>query len=100
MKNQTKIAFSVLILSASFLFYSFIVNKAAFLSVIKTEAGMVSGVKNSTGDVTAYKGIPFAAPPVGNLRWKAPQPIAHWVGVKKCEAFGLPECMDERQNQS
>jgi para-nitrobenzyl esterase len=49
---------------------------------------LVSGVKNSTGDVTAYKGIPFAAPPVGDLRWKAPQPAAHWDGVKKCDAFG------------
>jgi para-nitrobenzyl esterase len=88
MKKQTKVAFGVLILSASFLFYSFIVNKAMFLSVVKTDAGLVSGVKNSSGDVTAYKGIPFAAPPVGNLRWKAPQPVAHWDGVKKCDAFG------------
>ena len=34
-----------------------------------------------------YKGIPFAAPPVGALRWKAPQPVAHWQGVKPCDAF-------------
>ncbi|MDB5022516.1 MAG: carboxylesterase family protein [Mucilaginibacter sp.] len=88
MKKQTKIAFGVLILSASFLFYSFIVNRAMFLSVVKTDAGLVSGVENSSGDVTAYKGIPFAAPPVGNLRWKAPQPVARWDGVKKCDAFG------------
>ncbi len=39
-----------------------------------------------------FKGIPFAAPPVGNLRWKAPQPIAHWDGVRKADAFG-PRCM-------
>ncbi|OKS84888.1 Putative inactive carboxylesterase 4 [Mucilaginibacter polytrichastri] len=55
---------------------------------VKTEAGMVSGIKSSAGDVTSFKGIPFAAPPVGALRWKAPQPAAHWDGVKKCDAFG------------
>ena len=39
-----------------------------------------------------FKGIPFAAPPVGPLRWKAPQPAAKWDGVRKAEAFG-PRCM-------
>ncbi|HEY4327107.1 MAG TPA: carboxylesterase family protein, partial [Mucilaginibacter sp.] len=71
-KKQTKIAFGILILSAPFIFYSFIVSKAYFLPVVRIESGMISGVKNKTGDVTAYKGIPFAAPPVGELRWKAP----------------------------
>jgi para-nitrobenzyl esterase len=94
-KKSTKVAFGVLILSASFLFYSFIVNKAMFQSVVKTDAGLVSGVKNSTGDVTAYKGIPFAAPPVGDLRWKAPQPAIHWDGVKKCDAFGPSPMQDK-----
>ncbi|MDB5136939.1 MAG: carboxylesterase family protein [Mucilaginibacter sp.] len=86
MKKQTKIAFGVLILAVPFVFYSFIT--AIRVSVVRTEAGLVSGVKNSTGDVTAYKGIPFAAPPVGELRWKTPQPAKHWDGVKKCDAFG------------
>jgi len=49
---------------------------------------MVSGVKNGSGDVTAFKGIPFAAPPVGDLRWQAPQPAKHWGGIRKCDAFG------------
>jgi para-nitrobenzyl esterase len=87
MKKQTKIAIGVLILASSFVFYSFIIT-AVRVTVVRTEAGLVSGVKNSTGDVTAYKGIPFAAPPVGELRWKAPQPARHWDGVKKCDAFG------------
>jgi para-nitrobenzyl esterase len=85
MKKQAKVALGVVMLAASSLFYSFIVNKASFLAVVPTDAGLVSGVK--TGDVTAYKGIPFAAPPVGNLRWKAPQPAKHWDGVRKCDAF-------------
>ncbi len=95
MKKQTKIAIGVLALAASFTFYSFIVNKATLPPAVHTEAGMVSGVKNNTGDVTAFKGIPFAAPPVGNLRWKAPQPAAHWDGIKKCDAFSASPMQDK-----
>lgn len=51
----------------------------------KTENGLVSGYKS--GDVSVYKGIPFAEPPVGNLRWKAPQPAKNRTGVLKCEKF-------------
>jgi para-nitrobenzyl esterase len=85
MKKQLKIALGAAMLAASVISYSFIVNKANFLAVVQTESGLVSGVK--TGDITAYKGIPFAAPPVGDLRWKAPQPAKHWDGVRKCVAF-------------
>jgi len=65
------------------------------LGVIKTDAGQVSGVINTTGDVYAFKGIPFAAPPVGDLRWKEPQPVKPWGGVRKCESFG-PSPMQEK----
>lgn len=85
MKKQAKIALSVAMLAACFFFYSFIVSKANFSAAVSTEGGLVSGVK--IGEVTAYKGIPFAAPPVGDLRWKAPQPAKHWDGVRKCDAF-------------
>ena len=54
---------------------------------VKLDAGSVSGVATATPDVRVYKGIPFAAPPVGDLRWKAPQPVAHWDGVKKADTF-------------
>ena len=71
--------------------YASIVSLTAFAqketNVIKTGAGMVSGITNTTGDVKIFKGIPFAAPPVGDLRWKAPQPMQPWNGVKKCDAF-------------
>ena len=40
--------------------------------------------------VRVYKGIPFAAPPTGENRWRAPQPAAKWDGVRKAEAFGAP----------
>ena len=53
--------------------------------VIQTENGAVSGYKS--GDISIFKGIPFAAPPVGDLRWKAPQPVTNWTGILKCDAF-------------
>jgi para-nitrobenzyl esterase len=62
--------------------------KTADLSTVKTEAGLVSGTKNTVGDIQIFRGIPFAQPPVGELRWKAPQPVKPWTGVKRCEAFG------------
>lgn len=55
------------------------------LTVVKTDAGSVSGTVS--GDIHIFKGIPFAAPPVGDLRWKAPQPVARWTGVKQCDKF-------------
>jgi para-nitrobenzyl esterase len=58
------------------------------LDVIKTDAGLISGVINVTADVCSFKGIPFAAPPVGDFRWKEPQPVKPWEGVRKCESFG------------
>ena len=57
------------------------------LDIVKTNAGLVSGITNTDNSVHIFKGIPFAAPPVGELRWKAPQPVVAWEGVKKCDAF-------------
>ncbi len=54
---------------------------------VKIEPGLISGLKTSDGVVHIYKGIPFAAPPVGDLRWKAPQPVKAWDGIKKCDKF-------------
>ena len=59
---------------------------------VRLDAGAISGTTGSSGEIRAFKGIPFAAPPVGALRWKAPQPVAHWEGVRKAEEFG-PRCM-------
>ncbi len=56
--------------------------------IIKTDAGFISGTVNRDGNIHIFKGIPFAAPPVGNLRWKAPQPVNAWEGVRKCISFG------------
>ncbi|HZK64488.1 MAG TPA: carboxylesterase family protein [Puia sp.] len=55
---------------------------------IRIGSGLISGVYQEHTGVTVYKGIPFAAPPVGALRWKAPQPSATWNGVIICDRFG------------
>ena len=54
----------------------------------KIENGAVRGLPAADPRVTVYKGIPFAAPPVGNLRWRAPQPAQNWEGVRECAEFG------------
>lgn len=53
----------------------------------KTENGMVRGIEAADPRITAFKGIPFAAPPVGKNRWRAPQPCENWEGVKECYRF-------------
>jgi para-nitrobenzyl esterase len=57
---------------------------------VHTQAGLVQG--KIDGDLTVYKGIPFAAPPVGDLRWRAPQPPTAWKGVHDTDKFA-PACM-------
>ncbi len=54
------------------------------LKKVKTEAGYVSGKTSDDGKIKTFLGVPFAAPPVGDLRWKAPQPVPAWTGVKQC----------------
>ncbi|WP_431214121.1 carboxylesterase/lipase family protein [Puia sp. P3] len=59
-----------------------------------TANGVIEGVKETNGILT-FKGVPFATPPTGDLRWKAPQPVKNWSGVKKCDHFG-PQAMQAR----
>jgi para-nitrobenzyl esterase len=60
---------------------------AAISDPVKTATGRLSGVTLKSG-VRVFKGIPFAAPPVGPLRWKEPQPPEKWPGVRKADTFG------------
>src|ERR1700690_1894897 len=57
---------------------------------IPTDAGLLEGVHD--GGLTIYKGIPFAAPPIGALCWREPQPVAAWNGVRAADKFA-PVCM-------
>ena len=58
--------------------------------VLSVEGGQIQGVPADVAGVTVFRGIPFAAPPIGDLRWKAPQPVVPWEGVRVCDTFGHP----------
>jgi para-nitrobenzyl esterase len=62
---------------------------------VRTDAGLIEGTPGSGSRGAAFKGIPFAAPPVGDRRWKPPQAVTPWPGVRKATAFG-PRCMQGR----
>ena len=65
---------------------------AAVQDPIRLDSGLLSGTTGSASEVRVYKGIPFAAPPVGSLRWRPPQPVQPWTGVRDASAFGA-RCM-------
>jgi para-nitrobenzyl esterase len=73
---------------------------AAVTDQVKVESGIVSGAAGLQPGVRVYKGIPFAAPPVGKLRWRAPQPAPHWTGVRPGDHFGAicPGAIDNPQS--
>ncbi|HVZ95886.1 MAG TPA: carboxylesterase family protein [Chitinophagaceae bacterium] len=74
--------------SSALILFSFQSPFKRTFDVVRVDGGLISGTVNSDGDIHIFKGIPFAAPPVGVLRWKAPQPVIPWKGVKRCNAFG------------
>ncbi|MBP5265790.1 MAG: carboxylesterase family protein [Lachnospiraceae bacterium] len=65
--------------------------------VVHVAEGDLTGVYNADGSVAVYAGIPYAAAPVGDLRFKEPQPAESWDGVRSCDAFG-PMAMQPRGN--
>ena len=58
--------------------------------ILDIEGGQVQGTTAELDGVFVYKGIPYAAPPIGDLRWKEPQPVQPWEGVLKADEFGHP----------
>lgn len=69
---------------------------ASPLGVVRIAGGRIEGIVSGPG-IAAFKGVPFAAPPVGDLRWRAPQPAARWDGVRKADTFGA-NCMQNIVN--
>jgi para-nitrobenzyl esterase len=65
---------------------------AQIVDPVRTASGLIAGTTGSEKGVRVFKGIPFAAPPVGRLRWRDPQPPAPWQGVRSATEFG-PRCM-------
>ena len=64
--------------------------KNAIVDPVKIDTGYISGtvIGNLGKEVRVYRGIPYAAPPVGELRWKRPQPADSWTGIRECTVFG------------
>ena len=73
---------------------------AAETPVLEIESGKIIGVPTDTGCAIVYKGIPYAAPPVGNLRWRKPRPVEPWKGVRKCEKFGPASMQGDQDKRS
>lgn len=60
--------------------------------VVETHSGKVSGIKEQ--DISIFKGIPYAKPPLANNRWRSPQPVDNWKGVREATGFGH-DCMQQ-----
>jgi para-nitrobenzyl esterase len=72
--------------------YGIVCASALVAQRVQTESGTLSGV--SEGGLSVYKGVPFAAAPVGDLRWRPPTDVVPWTGARKADAFA-PACMQE-----
>src|SRR5512132_1293558 len=57
------------------------------LDTVNTDAGMIQGLPPNSFDIRMFKGVPYAAPPVADRRWRAPMRIEPWDGVKPATAF-------------
>jgi len=62
------------------------------VTTARVAQGQLAGIASPDGVVVAFKGVPFAAPPIGDLRWRAPRPPASWSGVRKADAYAA-NCM-------
>lgn len=60
--------------------------------LVKTRQGTLSGTAEENMHI--WRGIPYAAPPIGDLRWRAPQPAARWQGVRRAESFSASSWQD------
>ena len=58
---------------------------AAIDGPVRVESGLISGVTDAKSDIKVFKGIPYAAPPVADLRWKPPAPVKSWTGVRQAD---------------
>lgn len=63
-------------------------NSQDLTDTISVTGGLIKGTLTDSSQVMVFKGIPYAAAPVGDLRWKAPQPVVPWEGIRDCSEFG------------
>ncbi len=71
---------------ATLLFATAMISTAA--DTVKTDAGMLEGTSAGVPGVRVFKGVPYAAPPVGELRWRSPQAVKPWTGVRSAREYG------------
>ena len=72
----------------SFLIVTAFCLTASAANQVKVDSGTLEGTLNADSSVRIFRNVPFAAPPVGDLRWQAPQPVQPWEGVRKAVEFG------------
>ena len=77
-----------MLLAVAFLFGACTEDVQTIEETLEVESGFISGQEDPGSGVISFKGIPFAAPPVGDLRWKAPQAVEAWEGTLDCTSFG------------
>jgi para-nitrobenzyl esterase len=65
---------------------------------VPVDGGLIAGIWRANASVRAYLGIPYAAPPLAELRWKAPQPVVPWTGIRAAHQIG-PQPMQRHQRQ-
>jgi len=78
--------------STLIVFFAFALPLAAIQDPVRTDSGQVAGSPGRNTAIQVYKGIPYAAPPVGDLRWKEPRPATPWKGVRQAVEFSA-ECV-------
>ena len=82
----------------SLLFTASLAVSPALADPVKVDGGLIDG-KQLTGGVTGWFGVPFAAPPLRDLRWRAPQPVAAWQGVYHADRFA-PMCLQAMRTRT
>jgi para-nitrobenzyl esterase len=88
MKRRTFGAIALLLMSAA------LPVSAAITQPVQVEGGQVLGIPGNDPSIMTFKSIPFAAPPVGNLRWREPQPVVPWKGLHATDKYP-PSCIQD-----
>ena len=86
MKSRALVVMTLAALTAATATFAQVVDKPVAGDPVRLPSGLVAGATQASG-VRTYLGIPFAAPPLRNLRWREPQPVQHWTGVREAVAF-------------
>ena len=90
--SQMKLSICSTLFTAALWLATALAGSATAADRVKTSNGIIEGTGPQSSGVRIFKGIPFAEPPTGDLRWKPPQPVKNWKGVRQAVQFG-PRCM-------